>query len=82
MSHNLRSLNTQNERTSHIVDTLRLSLEKATDDIYTRVRKLETEQEIIKGRLYQLEKYTGLRSNIGSKDLYSSANSMRDKDFS
>ncbi len=82
MARNLRTLNTQSERMSHMIDTLRLSLEKSADDIYRRVKKMETEQELIKSRLYQIERYTGLRSNVTSPDLSTSVNSLEEKDFS
>ena len=79
---NLRILNTQSERMTHMIDTLRLSIEKSADDLYRRVKKMETEQKLIKSRIYQIEKYTGLRSNINSPVEFPSSDSIQDKDFS
>ncbi|MGI9548627.1 MAG: hypothetical protein ACR2M7_01415 [Bdellovibrionales bacterium] len=81
IARHIRTLNHQSERTIHLLETLRLSFEKSADDMYIRMKKMEAEKEMMKTRLQQLEKYTGLRSQAHS-NLLSSINSLQEKDFS
>jgi len=82
ISRSVRDVQSQQERLTNILETLRLSFEKSSEDMYRRLTKLETDQNIIQGRLHQLEKYTGLRSNLKISDVSSSIDSMKEKDFS
>ena len=59
----LSNLVIQTKTTVNSVDMLRLSLEKSTENIYSRLKDIEKKQGLIESRIFQLEKYTGLRSN-------------------
>lgn len=81
----VKTLSTQTRKTAAVMDMLRMSLEKSTEDVYSRLKAVEGKPELIESRIYQLEKYTGLRSNspsINNPSVGSSLSSLDEKDFS
>lgn len=83
----LRNLKKQNEHIANFMDTLRMSVEKISEDLYgqgkvnARMFKIEKNIQDIKENLRQMELYTGLNTNSQTiKDLSDSA-SLQEKDF-
>lgn len=77
---NLRISTAQNERMSHMIDTLRLSLEKSAEDIYKKIGELKKEQDQQARRLNQLEEQTGLRVSLPEE--ITKQTSLQNKNFS
>ena len=81
----MQHLKKQNEHIANFMDTLRMSVEKMSEDIYgsgkvnSRIFQIEKEFEELKHCFRQMELYTGLNTNSGS--LESSLSSLKNKDF-
>lgn len=87
LNRNLQILKKQAEHIANFMDTLRMSVEKISDDIYSKkgilpskLEKMERELKEIKHRLQQVEVYTGLNTNNPIEDLGSSP-FIKDKAF-
>ena len=86
MGRNLRALKKQNEHTANFMDTLRMSVEKISEDIHgngkvnTRMFQLEKEIKELKDCFRQMELYTGLNTNRKSLEDLASPH-LRGKDF-
>ena len=57
---NLRMLETRMGQIRNLVEALRLSMEKSSDDVEKDMEKIRTIYALTNARLNQLEKYTGL----------------------
>ena len=81
---NLRVLKKQNEHIANFMDTLRMTIERISEDIYgsgkVNSRMFQIEKKIVelKKDFHQMEVYTGL--NTGNSALEDS--SLKEKDFS
>ena len=73
---NLRILETRIGQLRNLVETLRLSTEKASDDLEKDLEKIRAVYALTNVRLKQLEKYTGLRPND-----FAPSSILKDKDF-
>ena len=73
---NLRILETRIGQLRNLVETLRLSTEKAADDLEKDLEKIRAVYALTNVRLKQLEKYTGLRPND-----FAPSSILKDKDF-
>lgn len=86
LNKNLQVLKKQNEHIANFMDTLRMSVEKISEDLYgsgrVNSRMFQIEKEILelKDRLQQMETYTGLTTNNNVE--FSSSGSLKEKDFS
>ena len=85
---NLQILRKQNEHIANFMDTLRLSVEKISDDIYnkkgafpSRLENIEGEIKDIKENLRQMELYTGLNTKTLIEEEINSSPFIKDKDF-
>ena len=85
---NVQILKKQNEHIANFMDTLRLSVEKISDDIYSqkglipsRLNPIEKDIKELRGRVRQLELYTGLNAKIPIEKEISSSNFIKDKDW-
>lgn len=84
----LRAFKKQNEHIANFMDTLRMSVEKISEDIYgrgkvnARMFQIEKEAREMKKRLNQMELYTGLNSSNKTLDELSADPSLKEKDFS
>ncbi len=80
------SLKKQNEHIANFMDTLRMSVEKISEDVYgngkvnSRMFYMEKELNELKTRIRQMELYTGLRSSDKLESL-SSSSTLKDKSF-
>ena len=87
-SRNMRNLKKQNEHIANFMDTLRMSVEKMSEDIYgngkvnSRMFQIEKEIKELKKCFHQMELYTGLRTNNQTLEELSSSSSLKEKDFS
>ena len=83
----LKSLRKQNEHIVNFMDTLKLSFEKMSEDIYgngkvnSRIFEIENNIKALKKQLKDMELYTGLKTSSNSLEDFSSA-PLKDKDFS
>ena len=81
----LRSLRKQNQHISHFMDTLKMSLERVSEDLYgkgkinTRFQNLEKKILNFQSKLEDMELYTGL-NNPKSKE-FSPNPVLKDKNF-
>jgi len=83
----LQHLKKQNEHTANFMDTLRMSVEKISEDIYgkgngkvnSRMFQIEKDFKELRQCFRQMELYTGL--NTSSESLESSLSGLKDKDF-
>ena len=84
----LQMLKNQNEHIANFMDTLRMSVEKISEDIYgngkvnSRMFQIEKEIKELKSRFQQMEMYTGLSANNNPIENLSSTSSLKEKDFS
>ena len=82
----LKSLRKQNEHIVNFMDTLKLSFEKMSEDVYgngkvnSRIFKIENELKAFKKQLQDMELYTGLNTSSNSLEDFSSA-PLKDKTF-
>ena len=80
------SLKKQNEHIANFMDTLRMSVEKISEDVYgngkvnSRMFYMEKGLNELKTRIRQMELYTGLRSSDKLESL-SSSSTLKDKSF-
>ncbi len=87
VSRNIRVLKKQNEHIANFMDTLRMSIEKISEDIYgngkVNARMFQTEKEIedLKKNFKQIAVYTGLNTKTSALDSLISSNSLKGKDF-
>lgn len=84
---NLQILKKQNEHIANFMDTLRMSVEKISDDIYSRngvinsrLSEIEKEMRGLKSRIRQMELYTGLSTKDSIEEI-SSSTFIKDKEF-
>ena len=87
INRNLQILKKQNEHIANFMDTLRMSVEKISDDIYgkkgavhSRLDEIEKEIRELKSRMRQMELYTGLNTKDSIEEIRSS-HFIKDKDF-
>lgn len=84
----LRSLKTQNGHIASFMDTLRMSVEKISEDIYgqgkvnSQMFHIEKKIQDMKIRFHQLELYTGLNTSNQDKKPINPSPALKDKDFS
>ena len=82
----LKSLRKQNEHIVNFMDTLKMSFEKMSEDIYgngkvnSRLFEMEKNIKSLQKQFRDMELYTGLKTNTSSLDDLSSP-SLKDKDF-
>ena len=83
----LKSLSKQNQHIVNFMDTLKLSFEKMSEDIYgngkvnSRIFEIENQLITFKKQLQDMELYTGLNTSSNSLEDFRSA-PLKDKDFS
>lgn len=83
----LRNLKRQGDHTANFMDTLRLSVEKISEDIYgngkVNARMFEIEREIkkLQENFRQMELYTGLSTKNRVLEEISSSSALKEKDF-
>ena len=88
INNNLRSLKTQTEHIANFMDTLKLSVEKISEDIYgngkvnARMFQIEKEIKELRKCFQQMEIYTGLNTSPSALEDLSSSSSLKEKDFS
>ena len=81
----LRKIKKQNEHITRFIDTLKMSLEKVSEDLYgsgtinTRFNELEKKTSNFQAKLEDMELYTGL-NNINTKESTPSP-ILKDKSF-
>lgn len=79
----VRSLKKQNEHIAHFMDTLKMSIERISEDIYgkgkinSRFFEIEKNYSSLKEKIYDMETYTGLNN----ADSYSPSPVLKEKDF-
>ncbi len=82
---NIRSLKKHNEHIAGFMDTLRVSIEKISEDVYgsgkvnSKMFQLEKDIKELKVNFRQMEIYTGLSAN--NESLESSLPGLKEKDF-
>lgn len=82
----LRSLKKQNEHISRFMDTLKMSLERVSEDLYgagkisARFKNLEDNILNFQSKLEDMEIYTGLNNTPESKE-FSPSPILKDKSF-
>ena len=87
LKENIRHLKKQNEHIANFMDTLRMSLEKISEDIYgkgevnARFFQIEKNLKDLKKSFRDIEVYTGLNPANQSLEELSSTPSLKDKDF-
>ena len=80
-------LKTQIEHTTKFMDTLAMSIEKMSQDIYrdgkvgSKIAYIEKEVDTMKNRFKQIEIYTGLSLENNAMDDISSSSPLKEKDF-
>ena len=83
----LKGLKKQNEHIVNFMDTLKMSFEKMSEDIYgngkvnSRLFEIEKQIKAFQKKLEDMELYTGLNTNSQSLEDFSSSASLPDKDF-
>ena len=83
----LKNLRKQNEHIVNFMDTLKLSFEKMSEDIYgngkvnSRLFKIESNFKTLQKQFRDMELYTGLNTSPSSVEDLSSSASLKDKDF-
>ena len=90
LNKNLQILRKQNEHIANFMDTLRMSVERISKDlydqtgsVYSRSSEIEKEIQEIKKKFQQLEVYTGLNTSRTLEEINSSPEAyLKDKDFS
>ena len=87
---NLKALRESKERMDHVasfMDTLRVSVEKISEDIYgkgqvsTRMFNIEKEVKELKKHFHHIEVYTGLGDGTNPLDELSSRTGLKEKSF-
>lgn len=82
----LKSLRKQNEHIVNFMDTLKLTFEKMSEDIYgtgkvnSRIFEIEKNLKSLKNQLKDMELYTGLNTSSSSLEDFKSS-PLKDKDF-
>ena len=80
----IRNLKNQNENMTRVVDTLKMSLERISEDLYgkgkinSRFFNLERNLQEFKVKLEDMEIYTGLNN---TKTKFSPSSALKDKNF-
>ena len=88
ITRSMRILKTQNEHIANFMDTLRLSVEKISEDIYgngkvnARMFQIEKNIKELKKSFQQMELYTGLNTSSNALEDLTSSSSLKEKDFS
>ena len=83
----LKSLRKQNEHIANFMDTLKLSFEKMSEDIYgngkvnARLFEIENKIKTLKTQFQDMELYTGLNTNSNSLEDFSDSTTLKDKNF-
>ena len=83
----LKNLRKQNEHITNFMDTLKLSFEKMSEDIYgngkvnSRIFAIEKRIKTLQKRFQDMELYTGLNTSANTLEDLSSSASLKDKDF-
>ena len=83
----LRNLRKQNEHIVNFMDTLKLSFEKMSEDIYgngkvnSRLFEMENQLKTLQKQFRDMELYTGLNTSANSMEELSSSAPLKDKDF-
>lgn len=86
-SRNMRILKRQNEHIANFMDTLRLSVEKISEDLYgsgkvnSRMFQIEKEIKELKESFHQMEIYTGLNTKNSALEDLPSSHKLKDKGF-
>lgn len=87
VNRNMKILKKQNEHIANFMDTLRMSVEKISEDIYgngkvnSRMFEMENEIQELKKCFQQMEIYTGLNTRGSVLENLSSSGSLKGKDF-
>ena len=82
----LKNLRKQNEHIVNFMDTLKLSFEKMSEDIYgggkvnSRIFEIEKKLKTMEKQFQDMELYTGLNTSSSSLEDFSSS-PLKDKDF-
>ena len=78
-----RSLKKQNEHIANFMDTLKMSIERISEDLYgqgkinSRFFEIEKNYKQLKDKIYDMETYTGLNNS----EKYSPSPVLKEKDF-
>ena len=88
MGRNMRVLKKQKEHIANFMDTLRMSVEKISEDVYgngkvnSRMFQMERDITELKKCFQQMEIYTGLKTRSSVLDDLTSSSHLKDKEFS
>ncbi|MCY4321068.1 MAG: hypothetical protein OXC37_01485 [Bdellovibrionaceae bacterium] len=83
----LKNLRKQNEHIVNFMDTLKLSFEKMSEDIYgngkvnSRIFQIETSLKNMQKQFKNMELYTGVNTSESSLENLQSSSYLKEKDF-
>ena len=84
---NMRALKKQTDYIANFMNTLKMTVEKISEDIYengkinSRIFQIEKDIKDLKTSFRQMELYTGLRTSEKTFESLSSSSKLKEKDF-